>query len=126
MHKYFNILICDVNIKAQGHYISYNQYLLDHYRSIELKYPLARVSFLFNQEAKSHLSFNNETIDKTSFIRLPGKNTMYKRYVTVKKINKFCVENRIDHLLFMDLDQYQIPLFIVRFRLNISGILFRP
>jgi glycosyltransferase involved in cell wall biosynthesis len=126
MHKYFNILICDVNIKAQGHYISYNQYLLDHYRSIELKYPRARVSFLFNREAKSHLSFKSEIAGKVSFIDLPGENTMYKRYMTVKKVKKFCVENRIDHLLFLDLDQYQLPLYIVRFRLNISGILFRP
>ena len=32
----------------------------------------------------------------------------------------------IDKMLFMDFDQYQIPIFLTKFNFKISGILFRP
>jgi glycosyltransferase involved in cell wall biosynthesis len=126
MHKKYRILICDVNIKPQGHYIGFNQYLIDHANLIGRNNPSVEVYFLFNREAKKFLSFPADPLLKIHFIDLKPGNSGWKRFDTMMKVKHFTIAHSIDHLLFMDLDQYQIPFYFIRFQSDISGILFRP
>jgi glycosyltransferase involved in cell wall biosynthesis len=115
-----------VNIKPQGHYIGFNQYLIDHASLIGRNNPSVEVYFLFNREAKKFLSFPADALFKIYFIDLKPGNSGWKRFDTMMKVKHFTIAHAIDHLLFMDLDQYQIPFYFIRFRSHISGILFRP
>jgi glycosyltransferase involved in cell wall biosynthesis len=126
MNNQYRILVCDINIRPQGHYIGFNQYILENFEIIEQSCSGIRVSFLFNRAAEKLLSFNEETSKRVSFIDFEGENTMLNRYRMIRKIQKFTDTGLVDHLLFMDLDQYQIPFYFTRFRSQISGILFRP
>jgi glycosyltransferase involved in cell wall biosynthesis len=51
---------------------------------------------------------------------------LFDRYLIIRKIKKYIKSKQIDHLLFMDFDQYQLPFYFNKFNLHVSGILFRP
>jgi hypothetical protein len=120
------ILVCDINIKKQGHYIGFNQYILDHFLQIEKTNPGIHFSFLYNREAQHLLQVNESFPQRIFYIDRYPKNSAINRYLMLLKIKKIAVGNKADHLLFMDLDQYQLPFFLIKFPVNISGILFRP
>jgi glycosyltransferase involved in cell wall biosynthesis len=126
MNKKYHILVCDVNVRPQGHYIGYNQYILEKYAAIEKDNRGVCFSFLYNREAEKLLTLNKEAREKVSYIDLNERNTALNRYLIVREIKKYTKANKIDHLLFMDLDQYQLPFYFIDFDLHISAILFRP
>lgn len=124
--EFYNILVCDVNVKKQGHYLSFDQYILDKFQTIETSDPQLKIFFLFNQRAEELLPADAGIRERIFFMDDPETDTMFKRYRIVKQIKNIAEKKRIDHLLFMDLDQYQIPFFMARFSIEVSGILFRP
>jgi len=126
MNNFRRVLICDVNIKKQGHYIGFDQYLINNFSSVEKQNPSVHISFLFNHEAEKLLQFDNLSKERVSFIDLFKEKRAVEKYLIIRKIKKFAEANHIDHMLFMDLDQYQMPLFLVKLKFSISGILFRP
>ncbi len=126
MNEQYHILVCDINVKQQGHYIGYSQYILEEFTSIEQNNPGVYISFLFNREAESLLSFNNDIVTRVSFIDLKDRGTLFNRFLIIREIKKHTRFNRIDHLLFMDFDQFQMPFYFMKFKSSISGILFRP
>jgi glycosyltransferase involved in cell wall biosynthesis len=126
MNNHYHILICDINIKPQGHYIGYNQYMLEEFQVIQKNNPGVYISFLFNREAENLLSFNGDIMSRVSFIDLKDRGSLYNRFSIIRLIKKYTKQNRVDHLLFMDFDQFQIPFYFIKFNLGISGILFRP
>jgi glycosyltransferase involved in cell wall biosynthesis len=125
-NQHHHILICDINIKPQGHYIGYNQYMLDEFTKIERNSPGVQISFLFNRGAEKLLSFNGNVAERVGFIDLKGRNSLVNRFLIIREIKKYTIANQIDHLLFMDFDQYQMPFYCIKFNPGISGILFRP
>src|SRR5687767_9883840 len=108
--KTSNILICDINICEGGHYIVYNQFLLDFFDQVEKENPSIKISFLYNKEAQELLSFNKYNSERVSFITnsLPRENGFHRRQVIVKYLATFTRANHIDRVIFMDLDKYQL------------------
>ena len=121
-------LICDLNIQKKGHYIGYNQYILNNILKQEEVYPGRTYSFLYNSEAKDYLEFPEHTNGRIHFLN----DNCWKNLSIRDKINLFkkvihCAEElKTDHLIFMDLDQYQFPIFVSKFSFKLSGVLFRP
>jgi glycosyltransferase involved in cell wall biosynthesis len=121
-------LICDLNIQKKGHYIGYNQYILNNILKQEEAYPDRTYSFLYNSEAKEYLEFPEYTNGRIHFLN----DNCWKNLSMRDKINLFkkvihCAEElKTDHLIFMDLDQYQLPIFVSKFSFKLSGVLFRP
>ena len=121
-------LICDLNIQKKGHYIGYNQYILNNILKQEETYPDRTYSFLYNSEAKEYLEFPEYTEGRIHFLN----DNCWKNLSMRDKINLFkkvinCAEElKTDHLIFMDLDQYQFPIFVSKFSFKLSGVLFRP
>jgi hypothetical protein len=128
MSKSFNILVCDINIVKGGHYISHSQYILDHVEQLESENPNLRFTFLYNKNAVDLLKFSDHTKDRAHYLEVdesPGRG-LKPRNDLVKKIRAFCKEHKVDHMIFMDFDKYQLSFFLTRFPCTISGILFRP
>jgi glycosyltransferase involved in cell wall biosynthesis len=125
-----NYLICDLNIQQKGHYIGYNQYILNNIEQLEIAQPDRKYSFLFNSEAKNYLNFPEYTDGRIHFLDDNcWDNFSVKDKITLfRKVIRFAKEHKTNHLFFMDLDQYQFPIFVSRFpsKLSLSGILFRP
>jgi len=121
-------LICDVNIKEQGHYIGYNQYIVDNIEKLENKNPRIQYSFLYNKEADQLLDFPAHVKERVYFLNENGwtSPSTANRIKLFKKITSFASEHNIDHVILMDLDQYQLPIFLTPGRFKISGVLFRP
>ena len=123
-----NYLICDLNIQKKGHYIGYNQYILTTILKLDEVYPDRKYSFLYNSEAKEYLDLPLNVADDVHFIddncwsspSLKDKIRLFTKIVTIAN------QLKTDHLIFMDIDQYQFPIFITKFRFKFSGILFRP
>lgn len=127
--KTYRILICDVNIQKEGHWLSYNQYIVDHFEQIEKENITFRINFLFNKEASALIQFKETFKDRVHFLdetfSLPYNNFKQK-YLLFKNIVNFAESEQIDHLIFMDFDKFQLPIFFNRFKFKMSGILFRP
>lgn len=126
--KTYRILVCDLNIQKAGHWLSYNQYIVDNFKKIESENPQLHVMFLFNKDA-SGLVVSNECVkSRLHFIdeNLTFYSNLKDRYFLFRKVKHFAAENQIDHLIFMDLDRFQLPIFLVLFKFTLSGILFRP
>jgi glycosyltransferase involved in cell wall biosynthesis len=121
-------LICDLNIKKRGHYIAYNQYILDTIDKMEGIYPTNTYSFLFNGEARDYLNFPQNTKGRVHFLHENCKNniSLLDKITLFKRVIAAANEIKTDHLIFMDLDQYQFPIFVSKFSFKLSGILFRP
>ena len=128
MKSSLHILICDVNIDKRGHYIGYNQYILDNFHKLENENPHINISFLFNAKAKEFLSFNNQTAERVSFLEdsLSPARGMYSRHRILIKIKAFTKLHQVDHLIIMEFDKYQFSFFLTKFNCKVSGILFRP
>jgi glycosyltransferase involved in cell wall biosynthesis len=121
-------LICDLNIQKHGHYIAYNQYILDNIVKLEEIHPDRTYSFLYNDEAKIHLNFPDYLDKRVHFLNDNCRNnlTIRSKIALFKKVIAFANELKTDHLIFMDLDQYQFPIFVSTFSFKLSGVLFRP
>jgi glycosyltransferase involved in cell wall biosynthesis len=128
MKSFVTILICDINIQKSGHYIGYNQYLLDNYHELEKENPLLHFSFLYNRKAQELLSFNEHTLNRVNFLDEPvaPQTGFYKRHAILQKIKSFSNSRKIDHMIFMEFDRYQLSFLMTKFKCGISGILFRP
>lgn len=121
-------LICDLNIQKKGHYIGYNQYIINGVAKIKNSGLNTIYSFLYNSEAEKFLNFPSEITGDVHFLndncwQNLSTNDKIKLF---KKVIKKGSELKIDHLIFMDLDQYQFPIFVSKFDFKLSGILFRP
>ncbi|MGN6646930.1 MAG: glycosyltransferase [Cytophaga sp.] len=120
-------LICDLNIQKKGHYIGYNQYIINDIAKLKGSTD-RKYSFLYNEEAKHFLSFPDILKEDVHFlddncwsnISMKEKISLFKKAVTIAN------ELHADHLIFMDLDQYQFPIFRTAFSFKLSGVLFRP
>ena len=119
------VLICDINIRAKGHYISYNNYLL-HF--IDSHNDKESIKFLFNSEAQNLLDLSKVNGENLDFVDIDPNwyNSFYGKFKIWNKIKSIADKKAIDLLLFMDFDQYQIPIGISKIKFKISGILFRP
>ena len=121
-------LICDLNIQNKGHYIGYNQYILNSISTASGQQNDRVYSFLYNSEARELLTFPESVKAHVHFIddncwsnpAMKDKIALFKKAVTAAN------DLKIDHMIFMDLDQYQFPIFISPFTFKLSGILFRP
>ncbi|MBC7451408.1 MAG: glycosyltransferase [Cytophagales bacterium] len=121
-------LVCDLNIQKKGHYIGYNQYILNTIAKLEEEHPDKHYSFLYNSEAKEYLDFPEYTSGRIHFLNdnCWSNTSMRDKIVLFKKVIASANQLKTDHLIFMDLDQYQFPIFISSFSFKLSGILFRP
>ncbi len=121
-------LICDLNIQKNGHYIGYNQYILDNITQLKEVYPDKTYSFLYNEEAKMYLDFPDQVKGRIHFMNDNTRNnlTIRAKIALFKKVVAVAVGLKTEHLLFMDLDQYQFPIFVSGFSFKLSGVLFRP
>ena len=120
------VLFCDIHVKMQGHYMSYDQYLLDHIPDMEMLAPGIDIHFLFNKEGQQLLNIQSAGADRVTFIELDQDDSNSTRLASLGKIKKFALSHNIGHLILLDLDQYQAALFRTSFTCSISGILFRP
>ena len=111
-----------------GHYICYNQFIIDNFKTFELANPNLSFYFLYNFEARLFLNFSQINDAKLFFLkdRNANKNKRQMRSSIFKEVIIHCKKIKIDHLLFMDLDKYQLPIFLSSIKFSISGILFRP
>jgi len=123
-----NYLICDLNIQQKGHYIGYNQYIINGISEFNDSTSNRVYSFLYNKEAKEYLEFPDSIKNNVHFLDDNcWKNLSLKeKIILFKKVVSIANELKIDHLIFMDLDQYQAPIFLTIFPFKLSGILFRP
>ncbi len=122
-----NILICDVNIKKEGHYIGYNQYILDNFIEIEKNQNQLYFTFLYNSEAKQLLHISSEVSERVHYIEVEhGKGFLKSNVLIFNKIKKHISDYGISSMVFLDLDKYQLGLAVTKFDCTISGILFRP
>lgn len=122
------VMVCDINIEQKGHYIGYNQYLLDNYKKVENADKDLYIYFLYSFEAHSLLNTKEVSQDRIMFFANNeiNRNSYKGRSVILKKILTICTNKNIDLLLLLDLDQYQLPIFLSSIKVSISGILFRP
>lgn len=122
------IMICDINIQQKGHYISYNQFILDNYKQIEATTPDIAIYFLYNYEAQLYLNTKHVLNERITFFEkgFYNRDDYKSRSVIFKKVITACTNKKIDQLLFLDLDQYQLQLFFSKIKFMVSGILFRP
>ncbi|MCU0431134.1 MAG: glycosyltransferase [Cytophagaceae bacterium] len=121
-------LICDLNIQKKGHYIGYNQFLISYQTAFAQKRPNDTVAFLYNEEARDLLSFEGidpQHIHFTSYNTWSSK-SLGEKLKLFKEVKRITEQVGADHLIFMDLDQYQIPIFATSFSFKVSGVLFRP
>jgi len=115
------ILVCDVNVLKHGHYIGFNQFIVDHTAVIG-----SEVMYLFNAESKEYLDFSGK--ENVHFIDIPprwrgsiaGKFRIWRLIVDkVKELDP-------DAFYFLDFDKFQFPIGLIAFPCSISGIYFRP
>lgn len=123
-----SILVCDINIEMNGHYISYNQYIINNYKKLELENTAVKIYFLYSYEGICLLDTQEVGKDRITFFEKNeiDRKSYRGRASSFKKILKICNNKNIDLLLFLDLDQYQLPIFFSTINITVSGILFRP
>jgi glycosyltransferase involved in cell wall biosynthesis len=121
------ILICDVNIKKKGHYIGYNQYILDNFKEIENTVNGLHFLFLFNPQAKDLLNINDEISNRVYFLENINMNENFINRINIfHAVSKFVSKHNITSTIFMDLDKYQLAIALTKINCTVSGILFRP
>lgn len=120
------MVICDINIYKQGHYIGFNQYLLDHVDKIKEISGGKECLFLFNEEGKQFLSNPNGIA--IEYISFPPewRHSAFGRWKIWSRILRKLKEIPTEHLYFMDFDKFQFPIGFNRTPYRISGIYFRP
>jgi len=125
--RLYRILICEVNIQKAGHWLSYNQYILDNFQKIEKANPRIHIMFLFNKDAEELLELEESFKDRVYFLNdnVSFYSDLKTRYLLFKKIKKFAEARNVDHII-LDFDRFQLPIFLSKFKFNISGILYRP
>lgn len=110
------------------------------------KKPQKKVHFLLNEKVHVFL-FNHfgsefqQLLDQNNIIIcvIPikkqiqfdqCKNVLYLSYLEELYVNDYCIKNKIDEIIFFQIDLYQIIIglrrFLLRKRIKISGILFSP
>lgn len=121
-------MVCDINIEQKGHYIGYNQFILDNYKKVEQAAADLNIYFLYSFEG--HQLLNTEAVSQERIMFFGcneiDRNSYKGRAIILKKILIICKNKGIDLLLFLDLDQYQLPIFLSSINVPVTGILFRP
>ncbi|HEY8397678.1 MAG TPA: glycosyltransferase [Flavihumibacter sp.] len=120
------LVICDINIYKLGHYIGFNQYLLDHADQIRRAAKTDRVVFFFNEEAKTLLSIPANV--EVEFLPVPSiwRYQPMKRFRIWRIINERMQQYPGAHLYYMDFDKFQLPVGLMNMNFRLSGIYFRP
>jgi glycosyltransferase involved in cell wall biosynthesis len=123
-----HLLICDINIKEQGHNIGYNQYILDYCCERIKNGTEIHFSFLFNSEAKTLLRLDESLVSHIYYVDTNDdiKEGWKYKFKLFKKTIAIAYNLQVDKMIFLDIDKYQLFIFISRFNFKISGILFRP
>lgn len=120
------LVICDINIYKQGHYIGYNQYLLDHADRIKEVSGIKECLFLFNEEGKEYLTTQpGVNVDHISFPP-QWRSSAWGRWKIWRRILSKLSRIPVDQMYFMDFDKFQLPVGLSRTPFRISGIYFRP
>ncbi|MCU0384405.1 MAG: glycosyltransferase [Flavihumibacter sp.] len=120
------LVICDINIYKQGHYIGYNQYLLDHADKIKEVSGINEFLFLFNEEGKEYLSVQSGV--RVDYISFPPqwRSSPWGRWKIWRRILLKLGRMPVEQLYFMDFDKFQLPVGLSKTPFRISGIYFRP
>jgi glycosyltransferase involved in cell wall biosynthesis len=120
------IIICDVNIQKNGHYIGYNQFIIDNYDRVLGNSVKDELVFVYNIEAKDLLSF--PVGSHTIFLDFPPElvDTLAGRTQIWKMVLSAIAGLKADMLYFLDLDKFQIPVSLYKGTTSISTIYFRP
>lgn len=123
------ILITDLNIKLDGHKFGYVSNLLKYIKGLSTEneyFILVNFSSEFKLESdKSNIKILNTTKEQQTFI-LSQKHYFQKSAEEWKIINGECLKNKINHLILMELDPYQVEIGKTKTNYSIGGIWFRP
>ncbi|MCF0062720.1 glycosyltransferase [Dyadobacter chenwenxiniae] len=120
------IVICDVNIQQNGHYIGYNQFVIDNYKRVLGGAVGDELIFVYNIEAKELLRFPEDA--QTIFLDFKADlvDTLSGRTQIWKMVLSAIEGLKADMLYFLDLDKFQIPVSLYKGTTSISTIYFRP
>ena len=123
------ILITDLNIKLDGHKFGYVSNLLKYIEGLSTDneyFILVNFSIEFKLSTlKSNIRILTTTEEQQTVI-LSQKHYFQKSAEEWKIINGECLKNKINHLILMELDPYQVEIGKKKTPFSISGIWFRP
>lgn len=123
------ILITDLNIKLDGHKFGYVSNLLKYMEGLgtENEYFIL-VNFSREFKLSTHKSNIRilTTTEEQQIVILSQNHYFQKSAEEWKIINNECVRNKINHLVLMELDPYQIEIGKKKTPFSIAGIWFRP
>lgn len=123
------ILITDLNIKLDGHKFGYVSNLLKYIEGLSTDneyFILVNFSTEFKLESdKSNIKILLTTKEQQTVI-LSQKHYFQKSAEEWKIIHSECIKNKINHLILMELDPYQVEIGKKKTPFSISGIWFRP
>lgn len=120
------LVICDINIYKQGHYIGFNQFLLNEAKKIRELFSGQELLFLFNEEAATLLNIPGSVA--VEFLSFPKewRDSPLGRWKIWTMVKEKMKAFRNAHLYFMDFDKFQLPIGIRTTPFELSGIYFRP
>ncbi|HWB91631.1 MAG TPA: hypothetical protein VG605_07255, partial [Puia sp.] len=117
-------LICDLNVYDNGHHIAFVNSILNYCADRE------DLLFLFNEKAAA-LCKGMEDDKRISYIaedrlhpdELGNLRDKFREY---RQIERFAVTHRIERVIFLEIDWYQLAIGLSRPPFQVSGIYFRP
>jgi hypothetical protein len=116
-------LICDLNVYDNGHHIAFVNSILGYSADRD------DLLFLFNEKAAS-LCKGMEGDTRIAFIpedKLhPQKLGLGDKFREYRQIERFAMSHRIERVIFLEIDWYQIAIGLSRPPFQITGIYFRP
>jgi len=123
------ILITDLNIKLDGHKFGYISNLLNYIESLSTEneyFILLNFSREFKLETpKQNIKILTTTEEQQGVI-IAQKHYFQKSAEEWKIIHHECLNNKINHLVLMELDPYQVEIGKTKTPYSIAGIWFRP
>ncbi|MCP9755442.1 glycosyltransferase [Lacihabitans sp. CCS-44] len=123
------ILITDLNIKLDGHKFGYVINLLKYIEGLSTEneyFILVNFSTEFKLETiKTNIKILTTT-EEQQLVITSQKHYFQKSAEEWKIIHHECVNNKINHLVLMELDPYQVEIGKTKTTYSIAGIWFRP
>jgi hypothetical protein len=116
-------LICDLNVYDEGHHIAYVNSILAHTAGQE------DILFLYNRKAADWCPALSR--DKRVFwveedlLHKSHQNLMLGKFREYGIIRGFAVSNKVDRLVLLDIDQYQLAIGMMPAPFRVTGIYFR-
>ncbi|HLO43288.1 MAG TPA: glycosyltransferase [Leadbetterella sp.] len=123
------ILITDLNIKLDGHKYGYVNNLLsfiEKQTTNNVYFILTNYSTEFQLEStKKNITILSTTTEQQETIA-SQKHYFQKSGKEWEIIDQHCIENKIEHLILMEIDPYQVEIGKKKTPYSIAGIWFRP